>query len=83
MIVAGRLAVLEQNREGLVSVVGLGLSAVINRARMVSMSWYWVSVQAVMANPVEEDKVVVVTGRISKAEINSGRTYWASPFPLD
>lgn len=38
MIVAGGLAVLEQNREGLVSVVGLGLSAVMDRARMASMS---------------------------------------------
>jgi hypothetical protein len=73
----------EPNSEGLVSAAGLGLSAVMDRARMVSMSWYWISVQAVMASPVEEDLVVVFTGRIFKAEVNSGRTYWASPFPLD
>lgn len=80
--VAGGLAVLEQNREGLVSAVCLGLSAVMDSARIASMSWYWGSIQAVMAGSVEEDELEVVTVGmevvtvgISKTGLNSGCAY--------
>lgn len=83
MIVAGGLAILEQNREGLVAAVGLGLSALMDRARMAAMSWYGGSVQAVTAGSVEEDELRVVTVGISATGLNTGCAYWASSCPLN